>query len=164
MEKTDTARYVELIREFSTVMLITREGNDALRARPMQIAEVEDDGTAWFLTSMDSAKTHEISEDTHVHLAGQLDGKIYLSVNGIAMLSNDREEIARLWKEPYRVWFPGGADDPEIVLVSVAPTDAEYWDERGVQGAKFLLQAATAYVRGTTPDIDEPEQHGHLRP
>ena len=37
-----------------------------------------------------------------------------------------------IWKEPYKVWFPKGPDDPEIVLVEVDLMEAEYWDNRGM--------------------------------
>ena len=41
--------------------------------------------------------------------------------------------IAELWKEPFRVWFPGGKEDATISLISVHPQGAEYWDSQGVR-------------------------------
>ena len=31
----------------------------------------------------------------------------------------DRERLARLWKVEWKVWFPGGQDDPNLVLDTV---------------------------------------------
>ena len=162
MSKDDHSKLVELVKEFSTAMLVTHEADGKLRARPMAIAQVESGGKLWFLSAEDTAKVHEIIEDTRVHLTLQKDRSIYLSINGHATLVHDRGKIAEVWQESFKVWFPEGKDDPKLVLIAVEPEDAEYWDNHGWKKVKYLFQAAKAYVTKTTPETQEDE-HGMLR-
>jgi general stress protein 26 len=71
----------------------------------------------------------------------------------------DHALIKELWKEPYKVWFPRGSEDPEITLISVNPVGAEYWDNRGMNKLEYLFEAAKAYVKGKQPDVREVDQH-----
>jgi general stress protein 26 len=38
------------------------------------------------------------------------------------------EKQKALWTEGARVWFPKGAEDPDMGLIAVTMTGAEYWD------------------------------------
>jgi general stress protein 26 len=162
MSKDDHTKLVELLKQFSTAMLVTHEADDRLRARPMAIAQVEDDGKIWFLSEEHTAKVHEIIRDTRVHLTLQKDRSIYLSINGRATLVHDRSKVDEIWQESFKVWFPDGKDDPDLVLISVEPEDAEYWDNQGWKKVKYLFQAAKAYLTHTTPETDD-EKHGMLQ-
>jgi general stress protein 26 len=71
----------------------------------------------------------------------------------------DRARTEQFWKEPYRVWFPGGPGDPEIELVAVDPIDAEYWDNRGSNKLEYLFESAKAYMKGEKPDVADPDHH-----
>jgi general stress protein 26 len=163
MNTNDHHKLVELLREFSTAMLITHDGDRHLRARPMAIAEVEDSGKIWFLSGEDTAKVHEILNDTHVHLTLQRDRSIYLSINGLANLVHDRSKLHELWDESFRMWFPEGMQDPNLVLIAVEPIDAEYWDNHGWQKVKTLYRAAKAYVTGKGGLQEEQPVHGTLQ-
>lgn len=58
------------------------------------------------------------------------------------------------------MWFPGGKDDPIIVLLKVAGHRAEYWDNRGTSGLKYLIEAGKALVTATRPDVGhDPKGH-----
>lgn len=162
MSANDHTKLVELLRQFSTAMLVTHHAEHHLRARPMAIAEVEDSGTMWFLSGEKSGKVHEILNDTHVHLTFQKDRSTYLSVSGRASLTHDRDKVAELWEEAFRVWFPGGKDDPDLMLIQVIPEDAEYWDNHGWKKVKYIYESAKSYFTGTTPELDE-EAHGAIR-
>jgi len=162
MKTEDLNKLRELLSGFSTAMLITRSTDDRLRARPMALAKVDEFGTIWFLSSCDSAKVHEMDRDTRVHLVFQKEHALYLSINGTASVSHDRQKIAELWKEPFRVWFPAGKEDVNIALIAVEPEDAEFWDSQGWKGVSYLFRAAQAYASGKTPEIKEGDEHGVL--
>ncbi len=164
MDQSDTEKFCEQLRGFPNAMLITKADEGKLRARPMAIAEVEDSGRFYFLTARETAKVHEIETDSLIHVACQSDQSLYLSINGLATLSNDPAKIESVWKESFKPWFPEGPTDPDIALIAVSPIDAEYWDTRGAKKLDYLWEVASAYVTGTMPDIDEGEQHGTLRP
>lgn len=156
----ERARFRDLLKRFQTAMLVTHTAGARLRARPMAIARVDDDGGVWFLTAAGSAKTHEITMDTQVHIVCQDDRHAYLSMSGRAELRDDDHLIAQLWQERFRAWFPDGPDDPSIELIRVHPAQGEYWDSTGFQKVKYLFEAAKAYATGQTPGVTEGEQHG----
>ena len=143
------ARLSELMKKFSTAMLVTHATDGRLRARPLSFAG-EHDGRLYFSTSAESAKVEELHDDPRVAITMQ-DSARYISISGTAELSDDPKLIERLWREPWRVWFPDGKSDPALRILSVAPAVAEYWDQSGARGIKYLIEMAKAYATGTTP-------------
>jgi general stress protein 26 len=155
--------FISLLKKFRTAMFVTHTVSSDFHARPMAIAKVEDDGRLWFFTSKDSAKVHEIENDHHVHLTAQDGDSAFLSLTGRASLIGDRGVIEKLWKEPFRVWFPKGKDDPNIELIVLNPEQGEFWDATGANRCKYLWEAAKAYVTGKTPEPHEGELHGAVK-
>ena len=153
----------KLLQQFHTAMLVTHADDGRLRARPMAIAKVEEDNRVWFITGAESGKTHEIESETRVHIVCQNDRSAYLSLSGHADLTRDRTKIAELWQEPFRVWFPGGKEDPNIELIVVRPEEGEFWDNEGFHKIKYLFETSKAYVTGTTPELDKGEEYGRVR-
>lgn len=154
--------FLSLLKTFHTAMLITLTGEHGCHMRPMAIARVEDDGQIWFISGADTAKIHEIEIDSHVHLTAQDGDSAFVALSGRASLVDDRQKIAELWREPFRVWFPGGKDDPNIELISVHPERGEFWDSTGLQRCKYVWESVKAYATGTTPEPDD-DQHGTVR-
>ncbi|MDB6073365.1 MAG: class probable F420-dependent enzyme [Verrucomicrobiaceae bacterium] len=150
----------KLLKEFGTAMLVTHGDEDHLRVRPMAIAQVEDSGDVWFITSSETAKAHEIEHDSRVHLVCQKDHGAYLSIGGRGRLVNDRTKLDQVWNETMKVWFPGGKEDPTIALIAVTPEVGEFWDNEGVHMFKYMFESAKAYLTGTTPDLEEGSEHG----
>lgn len=159
---SEREKFFRLLEEFNTVVLITRQG-ERFDARPMAVAHVEPSCDLWFITGADTDKAREIEANPRVHVVAQHERDRFISLAGTARLLHDRQRIRELWKEPYRVWFPDGPDDPNIRLVHVAADTGEFWDNAGANKAKYVLQAARAYVSGSTPTIDEGDQHGEVK-
>lgn len=134
-----------------TAALATRTPEGTLRARPMGLAEVTDDGLVHVVAGLDDPKVAEIEADANVGLFMQSKTQ-WVSLSGTAHVVRDRALIHRLWSEVWRVWNPGGKDDPNLCLIAVEPIEGEYWDNAGARGVRFLLEAAKAYLTGTTPD------------
>jgi general stress protein 26 len=156
-------RLSELMAGFSTAMLVTRTDDGGMRARPLTIADRQDDGALYFSTALDSPKVHELEADGHVAVVMQ-DHRKFVSVSGIARVVQDRALIDKLWSESWRVWFPKGKDDPSLCLVVVEPLEAAYWDMSGLRGARYVFEMAKAYVTGKRPPSDGDERHAaHLK-
>jgi len=156
--KTDakqTEHLRKLLESFSTAMLVTRRSSDSLHARPMAVAGVDGSLNLWFVSGEDTVKIQEISHDTRASVICQKGDSTFLSLSGKASLVRDRSRIDELWKESFRVWFPDGKDDPNLILIEFRPERAEYWDPSGFSRIAYLWEAARAYVTGTTPEIDE---------
>lgn len=152
---------LELMRSFNTAMLISRSETDLLRARPMAIAELVDNGEIWFLSDKDSGKIDEIQRDPRTAVTLQNSSQ-FVSLSGRSRAVDDRAKVHELWTEAWKVWFPGGKDDPEITLVHFIPDEAEYWDNAGVNGLRYLFKAGVAYLQGHTPDVGEAN-HAKLK-
>ena len=127
----------------------------------MHIAEIDEGeaGDIWFFTGKGATLLQEMTAEGTVLLTFQDENSAYLSLRGKARVVQDRKRIKDLWKEMYRVWFPGGAEDPDIALVAINPTDAEYWDNRGVNKLEYMFESAKAYVKGEKPDVSDIDQH-----
>src|SRR5882757_1513401 len=77
----------ELLGEFGVAMLVTRTTDGSLRARPMALADVEPNGTLWFVTDRHSGKVDELEHDTHVAVTMQSRLK-FVSLSGTAAAVN----------------------------------------------------------------------------
>lgn len=122
-------KFHELLKRFSTVMLVTGKG-ELLHGRPMAVADLQPSCELTFFTSKDSTKVDEVIADGRVTVVGQ-DSGAFVSLSGRAEVNHDTAKIAALWKEPFKVWFPKGKDDPTLCLVVVHPEEGEYWDNAG---------------------------------
>lgn len=136
-----------LIKDISVAMLTTAEPDGTLRSRPMATQRSEFNGTLWFFTRADAPKVDEIDRAHQVNLS-YADAHIhqYVSVSGTATLVRDRDKNEELWNPLYKVWFPGGLDDPELALLRVDVEKAEYWDtpsSKVVQLVGFVKSLAT---------------------
>ncbi len=147
-------RLISLIKSFNTAMLVTQHGVDELTSRPMAIAQVDDDGQLWFVTNRKSGKISEIQDNPNVLITFQSE-KQYVSLSGNARVVDDRAKIKSLWSSYWRIWFPGGKDDPDIVLVHFCPAGGEYWDQGGLDGVKYIANVGMALLQGETPKSDE---------
>jgi general stress protein 26 len=128
-ENNDVKKLAKLIKGIQIAMMTTRDDDGTLRARPMQTQSEEFDGTLWFFTQASSHKVHEIDHEHQVNLSYAEPGNNrYVSVSGTATLVRDRAKIDELWTPVLKAWFPKGKDDPDVALLKVDVTKAEYWD------------------------------------
>jgi general stress protein 26 len=150
------------LQDFDTAVLITRGENAAVHARPMAVARVDENCDLWFFTGAQSAKVDEIEAHPQAQVICQSGWSSCVIVAGRAMLNRDRATIRDLWKPAFKLWFPDGAEDPNLVLIHFTGQRAEYWDNTGANRLTYLYQAFKAGLRGTTPEIREGVQHGEV--
>lgn len=118
-----------LIKDIQFGMLTTVEQDGTLRSRPMATQKVEFDGDLWFFTYGHSAKVDEVEHDHDVNVSfAEPDDNRYVSVSGKARLVRDRNKMEELWNPILKAWFPKGLEEPDIALLKVTVTQAEYWD------------------------------------
>jgi general stress protein 26 len=123
------AKLWSLIKEIKFAMLVTESEDGALRSRPMATQQNEFDGTLWFFTAVDSPKVSEIRHHQKVNLSyAEPDDQKYVSVSGTCEVVRDRARMEELWNPVYKAWFPRGLDEPNVGLLKVDVTGAEYWD------------------------------------
>ncbi len=163
VESLDMQRFLDLLKKFDTAMLVSRTGEGELRARPMAIAGVEEKGELWFVSRQADPKIAEIAADERVLVVMQ-ESAAYLSVTGHAEIIQDRERVQALWSPTWKIWFKD-KEDPNLMLIHVRPLEVEFWDQRGVEGVKYLLRAAAAFVSGRqlAGSEHDPQQHAKLK-
>ncbi len=104
----------------------------------------------------------EIEADSQVQVHGQDGWKDCVMLSGHATIVEDRTIIREMWSPSFKVWFPSGADDPNIALIHVIGEEAEYCNNTGARQFRYLYQSIKALVTGTTPEIVEGSQHGNV--
>jgi general stress protein 26 len=160
MQTSNKETVYELLKDFSSAMLVTHSEISDFHARPMETAFVDTDCSVWFFTDRSSPKVDEIQQDRKVLLTFQRDHRQYLALSGTAEIVTDRGLMKEHWKDSFKVWFPGGVEDPALILVRVHPVRAEYWDNSGTKGLRYLFESAKALLKGTRPEVEEGKQHG----
>ena len=122
-------KFIELIKEIKTCMLITKSADGKLSARPMNNAKVEEDGSVWFFTNEFSGKVAQISHENEIFLTySSPSSNSYVAFNAVATLNDDKNIIDELWTPDMKAWFSEGKEDPKIMLIHAKPFEAEYWD------------------------------------
>jgi general stress protein 26 len=148
----DTDRVWDLMKKIGFAMLVTRDG-DRLRARPMSAYPEPEENAVYFLTDARRHKDEEIERHPGVNLSfADTSKQKYVSVTGLAVVSNDRAKIRQLFSTPAKAWWES-ADDPNIRVLKVSPDDAEFWDSPG--SIVTYVKMAAAVVTGSRPDIGD---------
>jgi len=117
------------LKNIKIAMLTTGTVDSGQHSRPMYTFEIKDDGIIWLFISKESKTSEEIRAVPKVLLNySNPQGDLYVTVNGIAEIIEDRAKIEELWSDRFKMWFPYGKDDPNLCLLKIRPLHAEYWD------------------------------------
>jgi general stress protein 26 len=153
---------IELVKEFGTGMLATKDADGSIRARPMSIAEVNDIGQLCFPCTIEDDKVKLIAKDPSAAVLFQSTAK-WVSLTGTLRVSTDRALIDRLWSESWKLWFPEGKDDPSLSILIFQAVEGEYWDNSGLRGVRFAIEAAKAYISGREPDGKKLDENARVK-
>ncbi len=147
----------ELIKDIKTCFFITQFSG---KSRPMSTCNFDENGVIWFYTDINSTKVKDILNDSEVRLlyADPHTNK-YLDIQGEAEVVTDRVLIAQMWNPVVKIWFPEGAEDPDLCLLKIVPFSAVYWDAeqaRMVQAIKIAASLITGenLVEGKEGSLD----------
>lgn len=145
-----------LMQEIKVPMVVTHDGDNRMRARPMAAHLDQDANAIFFLTDADAAKAEEIHLNGNVCLVfSDIRKQHYVSVTGHAELSDDRAKIKQLWSS-FDSAFWSDEDDPSIRLLRVTPTSAEYWDRAGAVAS--AVKMVTAALTGSQAELRSNER------
>lgn len=161
LSKEESLKYFkDKVKEVRTAMLTTYNQDKGFHSRPMGTADVDDEGCIWFFTDEYSPKATEISKENAVSLTyADTHNQTYLSVLGEASFVDDKSKMKELWNPFVKAFFPQGIDDPNLTLLKISPTGAEYWDSSSSKMVVLfnMLKAAvtgTVYDEGSHGKID----------
>jgi general stress protein 26 len=145
----------ELLGDERIVMLASVAPSGELHSRPLTLAEIDDDGMLVFL--VDSAASWVLglapNELVNASIVNKSDAT-WVSVSGTATIDADRASIHRLWSKPAEAFFPDGVDSPNIQVLRLRPSSAEYWDAPAGRVAR-LVSMAGAIVGATKTSVGD---------
>lgn len=151
MDKDQKEIARNLISDFKTGMFITLGmQDDGPHARPMMIADVDDDLMMTFVTSLDNLMVDEIRRRGTVGLTLQSKGA-FVAISGYAVVVTDEEQKRNDWDRIAHLWFES-VEDPDAALVRLQPETIEYWDERGLNSLRYVFEAVKAVAAGKEPE------------
>jgi general stress protein 26 len=137
------------------ICMLTARFDGGLRARPLEARPDRTSDRLLFMTDAHSPKRKEIEQSPDVGLAFvDIVENVYLSVTGIAHITDDPQLRAIAWRKDDVVWWQEGPNDPNACVLVVEPAIAELWDgpsNKAVAAYEFAKARAT----GTTPDVGE---------
>lgn len=125
----DMTHLARLLEDRRVAMLTFAEAGGRLSSRPMTPLELDSAGAIWMFTSRKTL-SHVFGSDARpVNLAfSDPSDSTYVSIEGEARLVDDPTRKHDLWTSMARPWFPGGEDDPDLILLRVGLQRAEIWD------------------------------------
>ncbi len=158
VDTVDASKLWDMIKDIRLGMFTTRHGNGSLQSRPMTTLNGKDDRGAvlWFFMSRGSDSVADLAAAPEVNVAYADPGhNAYVSVSGRAHVVEDATKKGRLWSALAQAWFPGGPDDPDLALVAVSISHADYWDIKSNKAVR-IFKIARAAVTGAPPtDLGE---------
>jgi general stress protein 26 len=160
---SDTAADIDhlwtLINDIPVAMVVTRDGQGQhMRARPMAMRPVRDEGAIYFLTDVDAPKAKEIRRDETVCLAlADNRRQKYVSITGHAEIIDDRDRVKEIWSIYDKAFWPD-KNDTRIRILRVTPESAEFWEGAGAVVTAVKLVAAIA--SGERTNLGENEKVG----
>jgi general stress protein 26 len=147
----------EMIKGIEVAMLTTIEDDGSLRSRPMATQRIEFDGDLYFFTKVSAPKVDEVERDFNVCVSyAALEDQRYVSMSGPARLLDDRAKMEELWFPDLETWFPDGLQVPELTLLWISVTQAEYWE--GPFGTLVFWPQVKKMVADARFESDENEK------
>jgi general stress protein 26 len=129
--RIDVQRFRDFIKDIPFAMFTTVTPDGGLRSRPMVASEHAFDGALWFFTRTKSAVAQEIAGNQQVNVTYvSAPEDRFVSVSGSASVVRDPDHAAHMWSSAYSQWFAGGPNDPELSLIRIETSRAEYWDRK----------------------------------
>jgi general stress protein 26 len=122
-------RLNDLISGIDFAMLTTVRPDGTLHSCPMAGSEVDPHGIIWFFAANNTEKVEAIRTSQRVNLAYvDHSAQRYISVSGYCDLVRDHAKAKELWNPGFKAWFPGGLDNPNLILLKVNVQQVAYWD------------------------------------
>ena len=159
LQHTEAIKKLKSLGEDIRYCMYTTYKDGKIESRPMTTLDIDNEGNVWFFTSRQT----ELGSDTDWNETVSLiysdpKNNSYVSVSGNASIVEDEAKKEELWSFMSKAWFPGGKDDPNLVMLKVTTEEAAYWDSTSSKMVVFVSMIKAA-VTGTTPDGGD---HGKL--
>jgi general stress protein 26 len=165
-ESSEARSLDQLLEDDRHIAMIMTMIDGVHSARPVTCLEVRD-GQLSFLVSRAAEWAAAIEDGratVHLTVANDKAG-LYLSLNGSARLSHDRQDIDRLWN-PYAAVYFDGPQDLDVAVLQFDTSDGQYWEsaDSKIGRAVSMIRAAMSGDRsdiGSSGAVIATEADGH---
>lgn len=118
----------EVIEKCPFPAFATVDGEGCPQVRAMMPVLIDDDLKVFYITHRMSDKCRQIAANPNAsnfwsYVVEPMANWSSVLVKGKAEITDDKALRDKFWMEPLRGFFPGGADDPNFVIVIVNPTE-----------------------------------------
>ena len=142
MNTKDALKQAErLLGPRSTIFLAVNGDGGFPDVRAMAPTRFEGVGTLWMLTGVDSDKCAELSKDPRcmIYATDLEDTTNYLELRlwGKIELLDDPTSRTFAWLDDYTHYFPGGVDDPNLVVLKFTTDAGVLQTEDGKENLEF---------------------------
>ena len=150
----------EHIDDIEIAMLTTRRPDGHLCSRAMATQKRAAGADLWFVTLAGTPKLQDLAFDPHINLSYYKDRtREWVSVSGLAVVTQQRDKIHELWAPDWQAWFPKGddprhgtKDDPRMVLIGVSVHAAVFLEVNKPQPV-VLFELVKGWATGTSPEL-----------
>lgn len=128
------AELQQLLEDFDMAMLVTREADGGMHARPMLLQNPDEmpGCDLWFVSSSVTPKVREIEREEQVAVCCfRSSDATYVSIQALARIESDKDELRRVYRPEWRMWMQGGPADPDGVIIKLTVLRAERWTNEG---------------------------------
>ena len=137
------ARFWKSLKSDMTMML-GLDGVEDGHARPMTalVDGDENHGPLYVFASKDNTLIDLLARNDRAIATFVSKGHdLFATINGGLYEDQDRSKIDRLWNAHVAAWYPGGKDDPQLLLIRLDPEAAQIWlnENNVLAGIKSLL-------------------------
>jgi general stress protein 26 len=146
----------DLIKDIRFGMLTHRHHDGMLYSHPLttQNKSLDQGSVLYFFIFGKSELASSLRQDGNVNVSyASPNDDSYVSIIGKARVTHDSAKVEQLWSPAAQDWFPDGPTDPDLALLAVEISHAEYWDVDESR-MKQLFKMAKAVLTG--------EQRPHL--
>jgi len=148
----------EIIQNTKFGMLTHRHGDGHLHSQPLttQNKSLAEDSLLNFFVARDGDIARHVPADANVNVSyANVDDDDYVSISGTASISEDQVKKDELFNTLAKAWFTGGASDPNLALLVVRITQAEYWKAKDNKLLQLVKMAASAVSGNPPSDMTE---------
>jgi len=145
MTQSDTIDRLDDLIDGERLAMLTRWTPDGqLHSKPMTVLQHDAGGAFWFYIQSDPAHSDADAQYRQVNLAfSNPDKGRHVSLAGQGRVVRDRALIHSLWTAAAKPWFPEGPDAPDLALLEIIPSHAQYWDGPSNMVTRVLAMAAS---------------------
>ena len=122
---------LKVMRDYPGCVLATVDKAGMPHQRMMQTLKIEDDGKIYFSTARGARKLEHLAGNNSLSLLytsykGDLMNWECAALTGTAEITDDKALRERFWVDEFKMYYPGGVDDPSYMLVVFRAKEVRY--------------------------------------